>query len=471
MKCRFGFNLFFALCFAWLLVPFVSNAATVSGYNTYYFQTTTNSVVGNNYSSTTSGLSFPTTTYTQIPAYNSSSQTYTVIRAMDLQFPTVEFVNGSTYTFIINFDYGSYVYPSWPNASNINTAFGIRSCPNGTCTGTITYQNDSTHQGVNTLQLKLVHKANANQTGKTFGIGPMTTNTGLFYNAYSSQQGIRINSATVDIVEDPNYQNTQDIINNQNQNTQTIINNQNINTQAQIDSQKVCNEKIIDGSSIINDNHFLNSSGEVRDSSFYGITDYIPFESIEVFDNTTSSYDTPNLCYYDNSKNLISCVPIFTLSVGNLNFPSSAKYLRTSFYKPQNIPVLKVYTCKNGNQALNDTLTDSSVNDSNINDFFDDLDFYDNNNFSSLITSPINFLNSLNDTCEPINLQLFGQTVSLPCGTSVFWERDLPYISTFRVFWNVLFGGALIYTLGLLLVKNISDAIDPTKDNIGGFKI
>lgn len=464
MKFLYGFTLFFGLCFAWLLVPIVSNAQTVSGYNTYYIQQTSNGTLPDNYSSTLSGLAFPTNTYTQLGAYQ--NQSYNVIRAMDLQFPNIEFVNGNTYTFTINFDYGSYIYPSWPNTAAISTAFGIRSCPYGTCTATMTWQNDSTHQSVNTLQLKLVHKASANQTGKTFGIGPMTSNTGLFYNAYSSQQGIRINSATVDIIVDPNYQNTQDIINNQNK-----------NTQKEIESQQVCSDIIyrIDDSNYLNlTKGWLSSNGVLQQttSEIWRVSDYVPM-SINKILYITSNFNGGNsyICFYDTNKILQNCfqqnVTSFTLT------PSFNGFVRFN-YNHSSSSYFIVYnskSCKNGNQALNDTLTDSSVNDSKINSFFNDLDFYDNNNFSSLITSPINFLNSLNDTCTPINLQLFGQTVSLPCGTSVFWERNLPYISTFRVFWNVLFGGALIYTLGLLLVKNISDAIDPTKDNIGGFKI
>lgn len=60
------------------------NAASVSGYNTYYLQQTINGTLPDNYSSTVSGLAFPTSSYTQIAPYQ--NQSYTVIRAMDLQF-------------------------------------------------------------------------------------------------------------------------------------------------------------------------------------------------------------------------------------------------------------------------------------------------------------------------------------------------------------------------------------------------
>lgn len=369
MKCRFGFNLFFALCFAWLLVPFVSNAQAFNGYfNMYYVKSTNYGTIPQQYTSTI-GFNFPTSTYTQIPGStivngSTTAHQFSVITRADIQ-PTFNFVKGNQYTLTLHFDTGSYIYYWFP--TNTHDDWFISSCTNNLCSGastSYTYTTDSTHTGLNTLDLTIKFTASNNVSNPIISIGNLTDNRGILYNAYSVQQGIRITSTNIEVIEQS--LDLSPIIDNQNQNTQTIINNNNQNTQSIINSQNATTNAITD---------------------------------------------------------------------------------------------------------INDTLTDSSVNDSNINDFFDDLEFYDNNNFSSLITSPINFLNSLNDSCTPINLQLFGKTVSLPCGTSVFWERDLPYISTFRVFWNVLFGGALIYTLGLLLVKNISDAIDPTKDNIGGFKI
>lgn len=411
-------------------------AASVSGYNTYYIQQTSNGTLPDNYSSTVSGLAFPTTTYTQIPAYQ--NQTYNVIRAMDLQFPSVEFTVGSTYTFTINFDYGSYIYPNWPN--NQAHPFSVRSCPHGTCSITYTWQNDSTHQSVNTLQLKLVHKANANQTGKTFGIGPMTTNTGLFYNAYSSQQGIRINSATVDIVEDPNYQNTQDIINNQNQNTQTIINNQNENTEKEIESQRVCktttyNYNYADRSSY-NSNYLSDTNGTLLSGANQWFTsDFIPVSknktySISIYANTGAAYT----CYYDTNQNLTSCVLSSTILSP---FPASKTftsdfdgYIRTSFRLSSNNDYAKIVTnvCVNGNQALNDTLTDDNLPDV-INSgggggtYFDDINQSSQTPISDLLLLPLNLLNainnSINNQCTPYTIPFDftggNNTLTFPC--------------------------------------------------------
>lgn len=226
-----------------LLGPKVS-AQTLSGYfNMYYVKSTNSGTIPQNYNSTL-GFNFPTSTYTQLAGStisgNSSQHQFSVITQAQFA-PTFNFTKGNSYTLTFNFDTGSYVIPYFPTN---NSNWFVSACTNGVCsyqnaTTTYSFTIDNTHTTTNTLQL--VIKFTAKATGSTtITIGNLTDNSGVFYNQYSVQQGIRISSASIDEVEqsvdltpiiDNNNQNTQNIMNNINENTQSINDNNNQNYQ------------------------------------------------------------------------------------------------------------------------------------------------------------------------------------------------------------------------------------------------
>ena len=235
------FILFLVFCFT--LFGFTKvNAQSLSGYfNMYYVKSTNSGTIPQSYTSTL-GFNFPTSSYTQLAgstiSQNPSLHQFSVITQAQIA-PTFNFTKGNIYTITLNFDTGSYVIPYFPTN---NSNWFVSACTNSVCsyqnvTTTYTYTIDSTHTSTNSV--KLVIKFTASATGSTtITIGNSTDNSGVFYNQYSVQQGIRISSATIDEVEqsvdltpiiENNNQNTQNIINNNNQNTQNIINNNNQN--------------------------------------------------------------------------------------------------------------------------------------------------------------------------------------------------------------------------------------------------
>lgn len=118
---------------------------------------------------------------------------------------------------------------------------------------------------------------------------------------------------------------------------------------------------------------------------------------------------------------------------------------------------------------VNNTLTDDNITADADADFFDNINLYEDNTLSGIITAPLTFLRSIDGTCQPVSLTYKGQVITLPCGDTIFWGRS--DVSSFRTFWNILFGGYIIYRLCFKLFKTINDAIDPTKDNIGGVAV
>lgn len=274
-----------------------------------------------------------------------------------------------------------------------------------------------------------------------------------------------INNMTNQIINN-NNSNTNNIINNQNDNTQNIIDNQNQNTDKEIESQKVCKTDIIDISSISLDNKYLTNQGEVANQNNFGVSDYIQLDSESTLRVTKVNFN--NSCFYDSSKTFISCFS--PTSLGSINIPSNAKFLRVTFAKNGSSPILELYHCVNGNQAVNDTISDL---DKNITDDtglsndeiggYLDLDYASDTPISDLLLMPLTlinkFIDGFNGSCSDYSLgSLLGTSLVLPCinvedhvGSNV---------------WSIIDGLCsifLIYNIGLLFV-HMYDSITSLND-------
>lgn len=205
----------------------------------------------------------------------------------------------------------------------------------------------------------------------------------------------------------------------------------------QIESQQVC--EIIDKNSIVIDG-LLNSSGLRQTGSWaetnYGITDYIKVSKSIITTLVDFNNSEPCSCFYNVNKELISCVGDNTFVVNsNVNIPNNAVYVRFSIYKGGNRPQFKL--CKNGNQAISDTVSDDSVDDPSgkISQFEDMLP--ENGVITQLIGLPITLytkvLNSINGTCNQFNLgTLYNTALIIPCidistylGSTIWTTIDL----------------------------------------------
>lgn len=117
---------------------------------------------------------------------------------------------------------------------------------------------------------------------------------------------------------------------------------------------------------------------------------------------------------------------------------------------------------------LDSTLKDDTIDTSVANDIFG-LDLDENSTLSGVITAPLGFLNHLSDTCsEPLTIPIFNTSFNLPCG-SIFWERN--DVQAFRVIWNILIGGSIIYMLCVKLFKVVQDSLNPNKDNFNSLEV
>lgn len=115
-------------------------------------------------------------------------------------------------------------------------------------------------------------------------------------------------------------------------------------------------------------------------------------------------------------------------------------------------------------------LTDTTIDTSRLNALINRLQDSSPPIFS-ILTSLKNYVQSFNPntTCQPVtiplNTRLNNHNITLPCGTTLFWNRQ--DVSTFKTWWNLFVGGLLIYSVGLKLIKVIDGAFDPQKDEVG----
>lgn len=291
---------------------------------------------------------------------------------------------------------------------------------------------------------------------------------------YSTSTNDAINNQTTIINNNINNvnENINNLNNSINDSTNTIINNQNENTQAQIDSQKVC--QFIDKNNIEIDNTTLYSDGSEHVWTAVGVTSYISIDKnseitfLSKFDN--SSY----FCFYNINKEIISCYSNASVVLNEIiDIPNNASYMRFTINKQSNIPTINI--CKNGNQALTDTLTDSdTTSDSNdMADFLNNMSFNKDSAISSILTIPIDFIQSIfleeytNDLC----FTLKGVQSCLPNGkiiwnktgecNSLFGCANSTTIAAFRTFFELVVGGYICYKLLIGVVRTYEQAIDP----------
>lgn len=286
---------------------------------------------------------------------------------------------------------------------------------------------------------------------KTFTPEGQTT-TGYYWNYGFAITGYECN-ATSDNTD------SNAIINNASQNTQSINNNitnstnsinQNINngasaivdtiedlqesndenTQSLIDSQKVCFDRNINKDNVSLSPGYLNSSGTVTaNDNYYHTTDYIDITNSSNITINNTRGNNASYCLYDTNKTLISCTPYNGQSSVNVSISSNVYFIRFSLYTSSYPTYLTFRQCKNGNQAIWDSIKDDSGTTYSSSPF--DTSFMREypSEIQTIIMYPMNLIQLMvnsaqSDTCDMLELDLspitqrwggFDYTFRLPC--------------------------------------------------------
>ena len=134
-----------------------------------------------------------------------------------------------------------------------------------------------------------------------------------------------------------------------------IMNNQNENTQAIINANQVCN--YVDKANVIAWGKYVAGyNGQVFDTTNTnkGVTDYIKISNKDTLKIITSNNYEDALVFYNTNKEYISRVIVSDYNNQEVTIPNNTSYIRVTIEKTSNKPTL--YICKNGSQALQDTL-------------------------------------------------------------------------------------------------------------------
>ena len=116
------------------------------------------------------------------------------------------------------------------------------------------------------------------------------------------------------------------------------------------------------------------------------------------------------------------------------------------------------------NGEINIQTSENNSSSGGINDL---LYSFKTNTFglNTIITSPLNAIQKISSgTCSPQTISILNKDITLPCGTTIFWNRE--DVSTFKTFWNMFWGGIICYGIGVSLYKLILKLKDPYNDKI-----
>lgn len=108
--------------------------------------------------------------------------------------------------------------------------------------------------------------------------------------------------------------------------------------------------------------------------------------------------------------------------------------------------------------------TDTTVANSSGNDFFNNFDSGSNGDLTSLVSLPLNYINHLNDKCEPFTLPLgkFGN-ISIPCLSSVWSTTGFSNIINII---SAIINGLICYRVALNLLTLFNNLRDPESDKL-----
>lgn len=144
--------------------------------------------------------------------------------------------------------------------------------------------------------------------------------------------------------------------------------------------------------------------------------------------------------------------------------------LETSFQniKSQQDLENKLNNLNNTQQETNDKLEDLNKN-LKSDEIDDNSGFFSNftssdHGLAGIITSPLRAINKLTSACQPVSFNVLDEPIELPCGDTLFWNKE--GVQSFRLIWNILVGGPILFLLLKKLFKVVENLKNPDDDRI-----
>ena len=227
-------------------------------------------------------------------------------------------------------------------------------------------------------------------------------------------------------------------------------------------SQQVCN--VIDKNNIVIREKYLGYNGSYINNSQWGITDYFNIYQSSVIIKQVNSRNGYT-CFYAKDKTLINCVSQQNYVANTqLSIPNNTYYMRNSMILADGIPNYEI--CKNGNQGLYMYLSDSYNGTGNS--YFDNFTPGNMHGLQNIITLPLDFVSSLNNSCQAIQLPSIDMysyhfQLTIPCLSSYVYD-SLP--SALIDILKLLINGFIVYRILKWLFDFIIELRDPDYDEL-----
>lgn len=156
--------------------------------------------------------------------------------------------------------------------------------------------------------------------------------------------------------------------------------------------------------------------------------------------------------------------------VNNVSVYEFTPELESSFQNVKNQQDLenKLNNLNNTQQETNSKLEDLNKN-LKSDEIDDNSGFFSNftssdHGLAGIITSPLRAINKLTSACQPVSFNVLEEPIELPCGDTLFWNKE--GVQSFRLIWNILVGGPILFLLLKKLFKVVENLKNPDDDRI-----
>lgn len=118
----------------------------------------------------------------------------------------------------------------------------------------------------------------------------------------------------------------------------------------------------------------------------------------------------------------------------------------------------------NDSQAINNSINNDNITSSDADDLTNNQAFTDSTGLQAVIELPLNMINSLTNTCQPINITIpwLDYTGTIPCMSTIYRSK---FNSLYQVV-KLIINGFLVYRLLLKVYELVHEAKQPDEDKL-----
>lgn len=111
---------------------------------------------------------------------------------------------------------------------------------------------------------------------------------------------------------------------------------------------------------------------------------------------------------------------------------------------------------------IDDTMKDDNVDTNSSSGFFNDFDS-NSHGLSSMITIPLNYINSWTQSCSPISMPILGENVQIPCMSTTYKNK---LGNSLYLLLQICVSAPIAYAIICYYIKSVSNAQNPDDNRL-----